>query len=49
MNSASSLALWTDDIFHIYMQQVWIEIAVSKKVEIEMDDYLNLWVLDNVE
>lgn len=31
------------------MQQVWIQIAVSKKVETEMDDYLNLWVLDNVE
>lgn len=22
---------------------------MSKKIEIEMDDYLNLWVLDNVE
>lgn len=31
------------------MQQVCIQITASKKVEIEMDDYLNLWVLDNVE
>lgn len=30
------------------MQQVWIQITVSKKSEIEMDDCLNLWVLDNI-
>lgn len=41
-------------IFHFKKQMVssthvWIQITVSKKVEIEMDDYLNLWVLDNVE